>query len=95
MYHAIVKYKTAFYTFYLPVAIGMITSGVKDKTAFNLARTICCQMGEYFQIQDDYLDCFGDPKVIGKGKCWAVLIDTIDWWIFVSMHFAMCVVSSM
>ena len=68
-YQKIVKYKTAFYTFYLPVAIGMITSGVKDKTAFNLARTICCQMGEYFQIQDDYLDCFGDPKVIGKGKC--------------------------
>lgn len=67
-YQKIVKYKTAFYTFYLPVAIGMITSGVKDKSAFDLARTICCQMGEYFQIQDDYLDCFGDPEVIGKGK---------------------------
>lgn len=68
-YQKIVKYKTAFYTFYLPVAIGMITSGVKEKSAFELARTICCQMGEYFQIQDDYLDCFGDPSVIGKGKC--------------------------
>lgn len=81
-YQKIVKYKTAFYTFYLPVAIGMITSGVKDKTAFDLARTICCQMGEYFQIQDDYLDCFGDPKVIGKvgtdiqdNKCsWLVVL---------------------
>ncbi len=67
-YQKIVKYKTAFYTFYLPVAIGMITSGVKEKSAFDLAKTICCQMGEYFQIQDDYLDCFGDPSVIGKGE---------------------------
>jgi farnesyl diphosphate synthase len=62
-----VKYKTAFYTFYLPVACGMITSGVTSKEAFELASNICCIMGEYFQIQDDYLDCFGDPKVIGKG----------------------------
>ena len=66
-YKKIVKYKTAFYTFYLPVAIGMITSGVKDSEAYALARTICCEMGEYFQVQDDYLDCFGDPEVIGKG----------------------------
>ena len=65
-YKKIVKYKTAFYTFYLPVAIGMITSGVQSKEAFDLAREICCEMGEYFQIQDDFLDCFGSPEVIGK-----------------------------
>ena len=65
-YRMIVKYKTAFYTFYLPIAIGMITSGVTSEDAYKTARSICCIMGEYFQIQDDYLDCFGSPEVIGK-----------------------------
>lgn len=65
-YQLIVKYKTAFYSFYLPVATGMITSGIDDESAYVLAKEICCLMGEYFQIQDDYLDCFGDPKTIGK-----------------------------
>lgn len=62
----IVRYKTAYYTFYLPCAIGMIYAGVKDAASYRLARDICCRIGEFFQIQDDYLDCFGDPKVIGK-----------------------------
>jgi farnesyl diphosphate synthase len=65
-YSKIVKYKTAFYSFYLPVAMGMLMAGIREESAFELARKICCIMGEYFQIQDDYLDCFGDPAVIGK-----------------------------
>lgn len=65
-YRMIVRYKTAYYTFYLPCAIGMIYAGVKDPSSYRLARDICCRIGEFFQIQDDYLDCFGDPEVIGK-----------------------------
>jgi farnesyl diphosphate synthase len=65
-YKTIVKYKTAFYSFYLPVAIGMIVSGIKDVSLYDKAREIMLIMGEYFQIQDDYLDCFAPPEVIGK-----------------------------
>jgi farnesyl diphosphate synthase len=63
---SIFKYKTAFYSFYLPVALGMIVSGVTDSKMYDNARDILCIMGEYFQIQDDFLDCYGDIETIGK-----------------------------
>lgn len=65
-YNLIVKYKTAFYSFYLPVALAMCMAGIQDESAYKAARSILLPMGEYFQIQDDYLDCYGDPEVIGK-----------------------------
>jgi len=65
-YTSIVKYKTAFYSFYLPIALAMIVSGIKDPALFAKARQILLEMGEYFQIQDDVLDCYGAPEVIGK-----------------------------
>ncbi|KAI8871155.1 farnesyl pyrophosphate synthase [Ramicandelaber brevisporus] len=65
-YSWIVIYKTAFYSFYLPVACAMILSGITDETAYAEAKKILLPLGEYFQVQDDYLDCYGDPSVIGK-----------------------------
>ncbi|RUS16961.1 farnesyl pyrophosphate synthase [Endogone sp. FLAS-F59071] len=93
----IVIFKTAYYSFYLPVALAlhMVSpgihpyvsylfrrililprlpsllpsskkAGVKDEKAYTQAREILIPLGEYFQIQDDYLDCYGAPEVIGK-----------------------------
>ena len=62
----IVTYKTAFYTFYLPAAAAMHLCGIKDEAALALARDICVQLGQFFQIQDDYLDAYADPEVLGK-----------------------------
>merc|ERR1740115_560283 len=44
----------------------MVLNGITAESAYQKAKQICVIMGEYFQVQDDYLDCYGDPAVIGK-----------------------------
>ena len=49
-YMGIVTYKTAFYSFYLPVAGGLVLAGQASKDNLALAEGICLQMGQYFQV---------------------------------------------
>ncbi|BEJ12476.1 hypothetical protein CspHIS471_0209360 [Cutaneotrichosporon sp. HIS471] len=65
-HHLIVVYKTAFYSFYLPVALAMRVHGIQDESAYKAALDILIPMGEYFQVQDDYLDAHAPPEVLGK-----------------------------
>ncbi|KAF3334710.1 farnesyl pyrophosphate synthase-like isoform X1 [Carex littledalei] len=65
VYRRIVQYKTAYYSFYLPVACALLMSGENLDNFVNV-KNILVEMGTYFQVQDDFLDCFGDPEFIGK-----------------------------
>jgi len=65
-YRFIVVYKTAYYSFYLPVALALYCLDVATPANLQAAEDILIPLGEYFQIQDDYLDNFGDPAHIGK-----------------------------
>ncbi|KAF9619243.1 hypothetical protein IFM89_005797 [Coptis chinensis] len=65
VHRRIVQYKTAYYSFYLPVACALLMAGGNMGNHTNV-KSLLIEMGTYFQVQDDYLDCFGDPKVIGK-----------------------------
>ncbi|KAG9193357.1 farnesyl diphosphate synthase [Alternaria panax] len=62
----IVIYKTAYYSFYLPVALALHHIGAATPKNLQTAEDILIPMGEYFQAQDDYLDAFADPTVLGK-----------------------------
>jgi farnesyl diphosphate synthase len=73
----IVIYKTAYYSFYLPVAGALLLSRVPDSYTipteppttirpYDVTLSILIPLGEYFQIQDDFLDFSGTPEQIGK-----------------------------
>lgn len=65
-YRFIVVYKTAYYSFYLPVALALHQLNIGSEKNLKQAEDILIPMGEYFQVQDDYLDNFGLPEHIGK-----------------------------
>ena len=79
-YELIVKHKTAYYTFVLPIMCALIlaegggaATGAATATLTSsssphrpLATRILLLMGEYFQVQDDYLDAYAPPEVLGK-----------------------------
>ncbi len=60
------KYKTASYTIELPLYLGAIAAGSKNHRLFEAFTAYAYPAGVAFQIQDDILGLYGDPKVTGK-----------------------------
>lgn len=81
-YKKIVHYKTAYYSFHLPVVAALLAGGRAESSRSPQLERILVMLGEYFQVQDDFLDCYGDPVVMGKigtdireGKCtWLIVM---------------------
>ncbi|XP_013105089.2 farnesyl pyrophosphate synthase-like [Stomoxys calcitrans] len=66
MYRNVAITKTAYYSFYLPFALAMHLAGIKNPETFKMAKCILLEMGYLYQVQNDVLDCFGNPKITGK-----------------------------
>ena len=76
----IMVHKTAYYSFYLPVALALHYLQLATPNNMKQSHDILIPIGVYFQVQDDYLDVYGSPEQIGKigtdiqdNKCgWAI-----------------------
>ncbi|XP_077272956.1 farnesyl pyrophosphate synthase-like isoform X2 [Temnothorax americanus] len=81
-YNCIAEIKTAHYSYLLPITAAMHLAGIKEPEMFRQAKNILLEIGHLYQVQDDYMDCFGDTEVCGKdgndiqeGKCtWFVVV---------------------
>ncbi|KAI4503514.1 hypothetical protein M0802_001736 [Mischocyttarus mexicanus] len=85
-YNSIVKYKTAYYSFVLPVKIAMYFAGIKDPEMHRQAQTILLEMGHFYQVQDDFLDCYGNPEVTGKNNSGDIQEGKCSWLIVVALQ---------
>jgi len=64
-----VRYKTSYYSFYLSCALSLAYCGVdpvESPDLYQKSNDVCMRLGEYFQIQDDVLDAFAPPEILGK-----------------------------
>ncbi|PWY88232.1 terpenoid synthase [Aspergillus heteromorphus CBS 117.55] len=69
--------KTAYYTVYAPVVLAMYLGRVATEKNLERVRSVALRLGVYYQVQDDFLDIFGEQEVFGKelgrdirdGKC--------------------------
>lgn len=44
----------------------MAMAGINEPDVLQQVRTVTLEMGHFFQVQDDYLDLFGDNSITGK-----------------------------
>ncbi|XP_012523978.1 farnesyl pyrophosphate synthase [Monomorium pharaonis] len=78
-YRSIIKYKT--YLSVVSINAAMHFAGIKNPEMFKQSKTIVLETGYLYQIQDDYLSCFGNFETLLKnstdieeGKCtWLVV----------------------
>ncbi|CAH0590327.1 unnamed protein product [Chrysodeixis includens] len=84
-YDSIVINKSSYYTYKLPLTLGMILANSYNDVTNKNAENISFLLGRLFQIQDDYMDCFGDDSLTGKlgsdiqeGKCTWLAVNALN-----------------
>ena len=64
-YRFIVNFKNSYYSFFLPATLLLYQPNFATSKNLQQAEKILLLTGEYFRVQDDYLDGFGILEIIG------------------------------
>ncbi|CAG7728572.1 unnamed protein product [Allacma fusca] len=81
-YKEVVRLKTSHFGFFLPMASALVMRGFSKQESVDWIGNLANELGLLYQIHDDCLDAFGDPKRTGKsltdisnGKCcWPIVV---------------------
>lgn len=65
-YEFIIERKTAFYTSYTPMILPLVYLQLATPTNLKEVYKVALSLGQYYQVRNDYLDVYGDPKQTGK-----------------------------
>ncbi|XP_073820344.1 uncharacterized protein [Musca autumnalis] len=65
-YNTMAVNKGTYYNFYLPFTLAMHLADFTDPLVLKQCMDIFYEIGLYFQIQNDFLDCFGNVENCGK-----------------------------
>lgn len=65
-YEFIIERKTAFYTSYTPMVLPLVYLQLATPTNIKEVYRVALSLGQYYQVRNDYLDVYGDPKQTGK-----------------------------
>ena len=66
LFSQIAQFKTSYYSFYLPVQLSMILARLEDPELYRQAQSILLDIGQLYQVQNDYMDCYGDAGITGR-----------------------------
>ncbi|KAJ6008978.1 hypothetical protein N7522_003994 [Penicillium canescens] len=65
-YEFIIERKTAYYTSYTPMSLPLVYLQLATPMNLKEVYKVALSLGQYYQVRNDYLDVYGDPKQTGK-----------------------------
>ncbi|KAJ5120263.1 hypothetical protein N7448_010932 [Penicillium atrosanguineum] len=63
-YEFIIERKTAYYTSYTPMSLPLVYLQLATPKNLKEVYKVALSLGQYYQVRNDYLDVYGDPKLI-------------------------------